>query len=208
MTHSFDGTGDDPGRRLLVVGLGNPEADYGGTRHNIGADVVRLLAARHHRDLDRNKRINALTTEVRLAGGARLALVVPTCFMNQSGGPTQAAARWYSAEPADILVVHDDIDLEVGQVRVKRGGGHGGHNGLRDVDRALGTRDYLRLRVGVGRPPGRQPARDHVLRAFTSDEREVVDVVADHAADAAELLATSEVVTVQNRYHGVHAGRE
>lgn len=199
-------TTDSPtarGRRLLVVGLGNPEADYGGTRHNIGADVVRLLASRHHQSLSRNKRINAEAAEVRLGGDARLALVVPSTFMNLSGGPTQAAARWFSTEPADIVVVHDDIDLDVGRLRCKRGGGHGGHNGLKDVDRALGTRDYLRVRVGVGRPPGRQPARDHVLRRFTASERELVDIVAEHAADAVELLATDDLDAVQNRYHSL-----
>lgn len=195
--------GTTPGRRLLVVGLGNPEADYGGTRHNIGADVVRLLASRHHTSLSRNKRINAESAEVRLADGSRLALVVPATYMNRSGDPTQAAARWFSAEPADIVVVHDDIDLDVGRLRCKRGGGHGGHNGLRDVDRALGTRDYLRVRVGVGRPPGRQPARDHVLRRFTATERELVDVVAEHAADAVEMLATDDLEAVQNRYHSL-----
>lgn len=190
-------------RRLLVVGLGNPEADYGGTRHNIGADVVRLLASRHHTSLARNKRINADAAEVRLARGARLALVVPSTFMNLSGGPVQAASRWFSVEPTDLVVVHDDIDLEVGRLRCKRGGGHGGHNGLKDVDRALGTRDYLRVRVGVGRPPGRQPARDHVLRRFTASERELVDIVAEHAADAVESLAMDDLEAVQNRYHSL-----
>lgn len=203
-----DRTADGTGRRLLVVGLGNPEGEYGGTRHNVGADVVRVLATRHRRDLDRNKRINAFTTEVALADGSRLALVLPATFMNRSGGPTQAASRWYSTDPGDIVVVHDDIDLDVGQFRTKRGGGHGGHNGLKDVDRALGASDYLRVRVGVGRPPGRQPARDHVLRRFSGSEREIVDVVVEHAADAVELLAGHDVATVQNRYHGLHAGQD
>lgn len=200
--------GTGPGRRLLVVGLGNPRADYDGTRHNVGADVVRLLASRHHRDLDRNKRINAEATTVPLPGGDELALVVPSTFMNLSGGPAQAAARWYSVEPGDIVAVHDDIDLDLGQLRAKRGGGHGGHNGLRDLDRALGTRDYLRLRVGVGRPPGRQPARDHVLRRFRSDERDVVDLVVEHAADAVEALAAGGLAEVQNHYHGMHLGED
>ncbi len=190
-------------RRLLVVGLGNPEADYGGTRHNVGADVVRLLASRHHASMGRNKRINAEAAEVRLGTAGRLDLVIPSTFMNTSGGPVQAAARWYSTDDDDIVVVHDDIDLEVGRIRCKRGGGNGGHNGLKDVDRALGTRDYLRVRVGVGRPPGRQPARDHVLRRFTTSEREIIDIVAEHAADAIELLATADIETVQNRYHGL-----
>ncbi len=191
------------GTRHLVVGLGNPESDYAGTRHNVGADTVRLLARRHHRDLDGNKRIRAEATEVDLGGGVRLALVVPSCFMNESGGPVQAAARWYSVEPADVIVVHDEIDLPVGRLRVKLGGGHGGHNGLKDVDRALGTRDYGRVRIGVGRPPGRQPARDHVLRRFSSSDREVVDIVLEHAADAVEGLATEGLDAAQNRWNAL-----
>lgn len=198
-----DATSGD--RRLLVVGLGNPEDEYGGTRHNVGADVVRLLARRHHRDLDRNKRIQAEATEVRVGDGASLALVVPSCFMNESGGPVQAAARWYSVEPADIVVVHDEIDLPVGRLRVKVGGGAGGHNGLKDVDRALSTRDYGRVRIGVGRPPGRQPARDHVLRRFSPRDRETIDIVLEHAADAVESLATEGLEPTQNRFNALDA---
>lgn len=197
---------DPPGdRRVLVVGLGNPEADHGGTRHNVGADTVRLLARRHHRDLDGNKRIRAEATEVTMADGTRLALVVPSCFMNESGGPVQAAARWYSVEPADVVVVHDELDLPVGRLRVKHGGGHGGHNGLKDVDRALGTRDYGRVRIGIGRPPGRQPARDHVLRRFSPRDREVVDVVLEHAADAVEGIASQGIEAAQNRWNSLDA---
>ncbi len=192
-------------RRLLVVGLGNPEDEYGGTRHNVGADVVRLLARRHHRDLDRNKRIQAQATEVRVGDGASLALVVPSCFMNESGGPVQAAARWYSVEAADIVVVHDEIDLPLGRLRVKVGGGAGGHNGLKDVDRALSTRDYGRVRIGVGRPPGRQPARDHVLRRFSPRDRATIDIVLEHAADAVESLATEGLEPTQNRFNALDA---
>jgi PTH1 family peptidyl-tRNA hydrolase len=186
-----------------VVGLGNPEDEYGGTRHNVGADVVRALAARHHRDLDRNRRIRAEATEVRLADGTTLALVIPSSYMNESGGPVQAASRWYSVDPGDVVVVHDEIDLPVGRLRLKVGGGPGGHNGLRDVDRALSTRDYGRVRVGVGRPPGRQPARDHVLRRFPPREREVIDVVVEHAADAVESLAQHGLEPTQNHYHAL-----
>ncbi len=199
-----DATSGD--RRLLVVGLGNPEDEYGGTRHNVGADVVRLLARRHHRGLDRNKRIGAEAAEVRLRDGATLALVVPSCFMNESGGPVQAAARWYSVEPVDVVVVHDEIDLPVGRLRVKVGGGAGGHNGLKDVDRALSSRDYGRVRIGVGRPPGRQPARDHVLRRFAPRDREVIDIVLEHAADAVESLATDGLEPTQNRFNSLDAG--
>lgn len=194
-------SGDD--RRLLVVGLGNPGKDHDRTRHNVGADVVRLLADRHHRHLDHNKRIRCEATEVRLADGTRLALVVPTSFMNQSGDPVQAAVRWFSVDPVDLVVLHDDLDLAVGRLRLKRGGGHAGHNGLRDVDRALGTRDYGRVRIGIGRPPGRQPARDHVLRRFSPRDRQVIDVVLEHAADAVEALATTGLEPAQNRYNAL-----
>lgn len=205
---SSSGSQPDGGNRLLlVVGLGNPEGEYGGTRHNVGADVVRLLASRHHRDLDRNRRIRAETTEVRL-DDVRLALVVPSSYMNESGGPVQSAARWYSVDPDDIVVVHDEIDLPVGRLRVKVGGGAGGHNGLKDVDRALSTRDYGRVRIGVGRPPGRQPARDHVLRRFPPREREVVDVVLEHAADAVESLARDGLEPTQNHYHALNLGED
>jgi PTH1 family peptidyl-tRNA hydrolase len=201
VTPAAEAAADD--RRVLVVGLGNPEADYGGTRHNVGADTVRLLARRHHRDLDRNKRIRAEATELTLSGGQRLALVVPSCFMNESGGPVQAATRWYDTAPSDVVVVHDELDLPVGRLRVKWGGGNGGHKGLKDVDRALGTGDYGRVRIGIGRPPGRQPARDHVLRRFSPRDREIVDVVLEHAADAVESLATDGVDTAQNHYNAL-----
>lgn len=200
---SVVGAGPAGDRRLLVVGLGNPEADYGGTRHNVGADAVRLLARRHHRDLDRNKRVRAETTEIRLPGGSRLALVVPFGFMNNSGGPVQAAARWYDTDPADVVVVHDEIDLPIGRLRVKHGGGMAGHNGLKDVARALGTPEYGRVRIGVGRPPGRGHGRQHVLRRVPPREREILDIVLEHAADAVELLATEGLEVTQNRYNGL-----
>lgn len=186
--------------RWLVVGLGNPEDEYGGTRHNVGADLVRLLARRHHRDLDRNKRIRCEAAEVRL-GDVPVALVVPIAYMNTSGQPVQQAARWYSVPPERTVVAYDEIDLEPGQLRVKFGGGVNSHNGATDVDRALGTRDSYRVRIGIGRPPGRQPVRDHVLRRFTPADRDEVDIALEHAADAVELLVTEGIEPVQNRYH-------
>ena len=191
--------------RWLVVGLGNPEDEYGGTRHNVGADLVRLLARRHHRDLDRNKRIRCEAAEVRL-GDVPVALVVPMSYMNRSGQPVQQAARWYSVPPARIVVAYDEIDLEPGQLRVKFGGGVNSHNGATDVDRALGTRDSYRVRIGIGRPHGRQPVRDHVLKRFPPADRDEVDVALEHAADALELLVTEGLEPVQNRYHARSAG--
>jgi peptidyl-tRNA hydrolase, PTH1 family len=186
--------------RWLVVGLGNPEAEYGGTRHNVGADVVRALAGRHHRDLERNKRIRCEAAEVPI-GGARAGLVIPQSYMNTSGGPVQQAAKWFSTPPERIVVCHDDIDLEVGALRLKLGGGHAGHNGLKDLDRALGTRDYHRVRIGIGRPPGRMASKDYVLRRFAPAEREIIDVTIVEAGDAVEMLITEGLEPTQNRYH-------
>lgn len=195
-----EATGD---RQVLVVGLGNPVDEYDGTRHNVGADTVRLLSGRHHRGLERNKRIRAEVAMVTTGDGTRMVLVVPMGYMNNSGGPTQAATRWFDVELADVIVVHDDIDLPVGQLRAKLGGGHAGHNGLRDIDRALGARDYLRVRIGVGRPPGRLAARHHVLRRPSAHDREVLAVMLEHAADAVESLAVHGLETTQNRFNAL-----
>lgn len=191
--------------RWLVVGLGNPESEYGGTRHNVGADLVRLLASRHHRDLERNKKITCDATEVRV-GDTPVALVVPQSYMNTSGGPAQQAARWYSVTPERVVVAYDEIDLEPGDLRVKFGGGVNAHRGAGDVDRALGTNESYRVRIGIGRPPGRMAVKDYVLRRFTPTEREVIDVTLEHAADAVELLVTQGLEPVQNRYHARSAG--
>lgn len=197
---------DAVAERWLVVGLGNPEGEYGGTRHNVGADAVRSLARRNHVELSRNKRIRCEVAELTEAG-ARLVAAIPLGYMNASGGPVQRAAAWYKVPSGRVVVCHDDIDLEVGTLRLKRGGGHGGHRGLDDVDRALGSRDYLRVRIGVGRPPGRIPARDHVLRRFSPAEREAVDVAVAEAADAIVALATDGLEPAQNRYHQPPRGR-
>lgn len=186
--------------RWLVVGLGNPDPDYRGTRHNVGAEVVRALAERLAADLARNKRVRCAVAEVR-DGDARLVLAQPLTYMNESGGPVQSASAWYRVPTERLVVVHDDLDLEVGTLRLKRGGGHAGHNGLRDLDRRLGTRDYHRVRIGIGRPPGRMDPRDHVLRPFTSRERQTIDVTVEEAADAVLLLVREGLEAAQNRYH-------
>jgi peptidyl-tRNA hydrolase, PTH1 family len=187
--------------RWLVAGLGNPEDEYGGTRHNVGADVVRLLADREHAALTRNRRVRCEVAEAAVAGH-RLVLAVPSGYMNRAGDPVQAAAAWFKVPAERTIVVHDDLDLPVGALRVKRGGGNGGHNGLKDVDRALGTRDYLRVRIGIGRPPGRMPGRDYVLRRFPPADREAIDVTLEEAADAAVSLVTDGLEPTQNRFHG------
>lgn len=187
--------------RWLVAGLGNPGPEYADTRHNVGADTVRLLARREHAELARNKRVRCEIGEVKL-GGAPVVLAVPSTYMNLSGDPVQSAARWFKVPVERTVVVHDELDVPVGGLKLKRGGGHAGHNGLKDVDRALGSREYLRVRIGVGRPPGRMPAKDHVLRRFPAAERETIDVVLAEAADAVELLVTEGLEAAQTRYHG------
>lgn len=191
----------------LVVGLGNPEARYARNRHNVGHMVVELLAGRAGSRLTRHK-ARAQVAEVRLgllpggAPGPRVVLAEPAAFMNLSGGPVKALAQFYGIDPtARLLVVHDELDLPAHQLRLKRGGGEGGHNGLRSVSQALGTRDYARLRVGVGRPPGRQDPADYVLSDFPSREREELAVTLEQAADAVEAVVTAGFEAAQQRLH-------
>ncbi len=186
--------------RWLVVGLGNPGDTYAHTRHNVGADAVRTMVGREHGTLAVNKRTRCEVAEVTVAG-TRIAAAVPTSYMNRSGDPTQAAAAWFKIPPDRLIVCHDDLDVEVGALKVKRGGGHAGHNGLRDIDRALGTRDYLRVRIGIGRPPGRMPAKDFVLRRFQPAERDSIVVTLEEAADAVLSLTTDGLEPTQNRFH-------
>ncbi|MCC5950445.1 MAG: aminoacyl-tRNA hydrolase [Nitriliruptoraceae bacterium] len=190
-----------PDERWLVVGLGNPGSDYEGTRHNVGADALRTLASREHATWSVNKRVRCDLAEVRTPDG-RLVLAVPGSYMNRSGGPTQAAAAWFKVPPERIIVCHDDLDVAPGAIKIKRGGGHAGHNGLKDLDRALGTREYLRVRIGIGRPPGRMPGKDFVLRRFQPAEREGIDVALQDAADAVVALVSDGLEPTQNRFHG------
>ncbi len=194
--------------RWLVAGLGNPPAEYAGTRHNVGAELVELLAQDAGGTLSRNRRTGCRTAEVRIAGTS-VVLAVPETYMNLSGAPLQRAAGWYRIPVEQVVVCHDDLDLPLGELRFKRGGGHAGHNGLKDVDRAFGTRDYLRVRIGVGRPPGSSGAADHVLRSFGADERDDVATVLSTAAEAVGSLIDVGLETTQNRYHGrTDASRE
>jgi PTH1 family peptidyl-tRNA hydrolase len=187
--------------RWLVAGLGNPPAEYSGTRHNVGAELVEHLASEAGSSLSRNRRAGCRTAEVRIAG-APVVLAVPESYMNVSGGPVQRAAGWYRVPVARLVVCHDDLDLPLGELRLKRGGGSGGHNGLKDLDRALGTPDYLRVRIGVGRPPGESAAADHVLRPFAASERDVVATVLTTAGEAVATLIREGLEVAQNRHHG------
>ncbi len=189
----------------LVVGLGNPGPEYAGTRHNVGQMVVMELARRAGATLSSHKS-HARVATIRLPGvggapGPSVVLGIPLSYMNLSGGPVAALAKYHSVEPTDVIVVHDDIDLPLGAVKLKRGGGEGGHNGLRDITKALGTKDYVRVRAGVGRPPGRMDAADYVLRPFAANERADARWMIDVAADAVEAVVVSGLEPAQLRFH-------
>ncbi len=185
---------------LLVVGLGNPGDEYAGTRHNVGADVIAVLADRHGGSLRRSKEL-ALSCEVRM-GGERVALAFPQTFMNESGQAVQKLVRRHGVDdPARIVVVHDELDLPVGGLRVKDGGGLAGHNGLKSITAHLSTRDYLRVRIGVGKPPGRQSGADHVLRRPGGAEAAELGVVIQEAADAVEAILAEGVNATMGRFN-------
>jgi PTH1 family peptidyl-tRNA hydrolase len=183
---------------LLVVGLGNPGDDYDGTRHNVGADVVAVLADRHGGSMRRSKEL-ALSCEVRI-GGQRVALAFPQTFMNESGQSVRKLTHRHGVDdPARIIVVHDELDLPVGSLRVKVGGGMAGHNGLKSITAHLKTQDYLRIRIGVGRPPGRQAGADYVLRRPGKAEVAELGVIVQEAADAVEAILAEGVDATMGR---------
>jgi len=185
---------------LLVVGLGNPGPNYARTRHNLGFVVADLLAERMGSKFKVHKRSGAEIITGRL-GGASVVLAKPRTYMNESGRQVAPLAKFYSVPPSYIIVIHDELDLEFGRVRLKLGGGEGGHNGVRSVAAALGTKDFLRVRIGIGRPPGRKDPAAFVLENFTTAERPEVGAICEQAADAAELLIELGLEPAQNRVH-------
>lgn len=188
-------------RPWLVVGLGNPGPAYASTRHNVGQMALDELAARMDARFGSHK-ANATVAEGRAAPGSpRLILAKPASFMNLSGGPVSQLLRFYSLEADRLVVVHDDLDLPFDTLKLKFGGGHGGHNGLRDIIAALGTKDFTRVRVGIGRPPGAREAADHVLRPFTMSERKVLPTLLADAADAIEAIASDGLLAAQQKFH-------
>jgi PTH1 family peptidyl-tRNA hydrolase len=186
----------------LVVGLGNPGPAYRGNRHNVGFMVLDLLAERVGGRFSRHK-ARADVVEGRLGPlpAPRVVLAEPRSYMNESGGPVAALCGFYKIPVEQLVVVHDELDLPYGSLRLKRGGGDNGHNGLRSVTRSLGSRDYLRVRFGIGRPPGRMDAADYVLRDFTAAERKDLDFHLDRAADATEALVRNGLESAQNSYN-------
>ena len=207
----------------LVVGLGNPGANYAGNRHNVGAMVVDGLASRHdlgshavdrlasrRRGADgaaafKVHKARARVVETRLrVPGPKLVLAVPLTYMNVSGGPVAGLMKYFDVPIERLIVVHDELDIEAGVVRLKRGGGEGGHNGLRSISQSIGTKDYLRVRVGIGRPPGRQDPAEYVLKDFSKAEKAELPLLLDEAADAVEALVEVGLVDAQQRFHAPH----
>jgi PTH1 family peptidyl-tRNA hydrolase len=185
----------------LIAGLGNPGPGYSSHRHNVGHMALDVLADRLGARF-KNHKTNAAVAETRIAaGGAKLVLAKPNTFMNLSGGPISALLRFYSLEPSQLVVLHDELDLPFDTVRLKTGGGSGGNNGIRDISAALGTGDFTRVRIGIGRPPGRQDPADYVLSPFSSVERAVLPNLLSDAADATEQLITEGLLAAQQRFH-------
>lgn len=183
----------------VIVGLGNPGPGYAGNRHNAGFMVVDELARRVGGRFTAHK-TGADVLEARLAG-RRVVLAKPRSFMNISGPAVAATARYFKIPPTDVVVVHDDLDLEYGVLRLKRGGGEGGHNGLRSISACLGSKEYLRVRFGIGRPPGRMDPADYVLRDFSVIQRRELDLLVDRCADAVEQLLAQGLAATQNQLH-------
>jgi PTH1 family peptidyl-tRNA hydrolase len=187
------------GAPWLVIGLGNPDDEYAGTRHNAGAMVVARLAERAGARL-RRSRNRAQVAEIR-DGDERVVLARPTSYVNESGGPASLLARWYKTPVERIIVVHDEIDLAAGKLQVRRGGGTAGHNGLKDVVKALGSPEFLRVRIGVGRPPGRQDPADYVLEPVPRRQAEDFAVLLERAADATMDLVHLPLERAQDRHN-------
>lgn len=184
---------------LLVVGLGNPGDEYRGSRHNLGAEVVELLAERHGGRL-RKRKERALVDEVTI-DGRRVALAVPLTYVNDSGNAVGALVRRFGVSPEQLVVVHDELDLPVAELKVKSGGGLAGHNGLRSIVAHLHTQDFQRVRLGVGKPVSKERGADHVLNRFGKRERAEVDVTIEQAADAVEAIARDGVDAAMNRFN-------
>jgi PTH1 family peptidyl-tRNA hydrolase len=183
----------------LVVGLGNPGPEYLATRHNAGALVADVLADRVGGRFKAHKS-RAELVEARL-GPDRVVLAKPRSYMNESGGPVAGLLSFFKVPVERLVVVHDELDLPYGSIRLKQGGGDNGHNGLKSVRRSLGTGEFFRVRVGIGRPPGRQDPADWVLREWSSTERKDLDVHVERAADAVEALLADGLAEAQNRYN-------
>jgi PTH1 family peptidyl-tRNA hydrolase len=183
----------------LVVGLGNPGPSYAGNRHNVGFMVADLLAERIGARFKAHKG-RADVVEARL-GGQRIVLAKPKCYMNESGGPVASLRDFFKVPVERILVIHDELDIPFATLRLKAGGGDNGHNGLKSLTKSLGSKEYVRVRFGIGRPPGRQDPADFVLKDFSATERKELPFLVDRAADAVEALLAGSLEAAQNTFH-------
>ena len=186
----------------LVVGLGNPGERYAATRHNVGAMVLDALVAAAGDRWKSQRKTRCDIAEMRWAG-RQVVLAKPHSFMNESGGPVAALADFYDVPAEGIVVLHDELDLPFGSLRIKAGGGDNGHNGLKSIRRSLGTGDTTRVRIGIGRPPGRQDPADFVLRPFSAAERADLPEFLQRSADATECVVTQGVAVAQNQYNAM-----
>lgn len=187
----------------LIVGLGNPGPNYAKTRHNIGQMVLDELAKEVGGSFKKHSKASAVVAEGRLGfGGPKVVLMKSLGYMNTSGGPVSAVAKFYGIDPDRIIAVHDELDIPFDTIKLKIGGGEGGHNGLRDITKALGTKDYYRVRTGIGRPPGRMDTADFVLKPFSSTEAKDLPFLISNAADATMMLVKEGLLATQQRYHG------
>jgi PTH1 family peptidyl-tRNA hydrolase len=185
----------------LVVGLGNPGAQYAGNRHNVGQMVADELAARLGAAFKSHKTPSRVAEGFLRPGGPKLVIAKPNGYMNTSGGPVSALLKYYSLPVDRLVLLHDELDIPFDTVRLKQGGGHGGHNGVRDVSKATDNGDFIRVRVGVGRPPGRQDSADFVLKDFSGTERQSLPNLVSDAADAVEAIVEHGLVAAQQRFH-------
>ena len=186
-----------------MVGLGNPGPEYAATRHNVGAMVLDVLGARAGGRFGPHRRGRADVLETRIGGpgGPRAVLAKPRSYMNESGGPVASLQQSFKIAPALTVVLHDELDLPFGSLRLKLGGGDNGHNGLKSIRRSSGTGDYLRVRLGIGRPPGRQDPADFVLKPFSAAERKELDVFLERAGDAVEELVSTGLERAQSSFN-------
>ncbi len=186
----------------LIVGLGNPGREYTRTRHNMGEEVVRLLVERLGEKMKAG-RDRAAVCETRM-GAKRVVLAFPTTYMNESGQAVGALMRRHQlTDPTQLVVVHDELDLQPGVVRVKVGGGLAGNNGLRSITQHLHTQDYLRVRIGIGKPPSKERGADHVLSRMSAGERELLDIAVQRAADAVEVIVAEGVDAAMLKFNGL-----
>ena len=185
---------------FLIVGLGNPGPNYALNRHNVGQALVDVLAARHSESFKGHKS-NALVSEVKIIGGPKLILAKPLSFMNLSGGPTSSLMSFYKIAPENLIVAHDELDIPPTTFRLKLGGGHGGHNGLRDIISAIDSKDFIRVRLGIGRPPGSMDAADFVLKNFSASDLAQFKTTLEVAADAVDQIASEGLISAQDKYH-------